>query len=916
MNIEQILNEVGFNEFISFDLETTGLNFNENEIIEISAVKFKNGKYHSELSTLVKPKNEIPKHITKITNITNSMVSKAPSIDDVLDDFIDFTKDNNLIAHNIDFDLGFINKVINNAGKKLNFNSTSDTLSLSRSFLFYLDKFNLEYLSNHFHLNHDNAHRATPDAINTGKIFILIIEHMVKMPVQIFNNINQICQNRELHNNFLYKNMNFFIGNNPDLDNYEKINFFLNRDNVKENKNGNEKYFNQNINSWFKLDGTLSKNWKNYSYREVQDSFSNDIYDNFCSESILVAEAGAGLGKSLAYLVASIKYAKEHNKKIIISTYTKTLQEQLFYKDIPLLIDDLNLDIKAIILKGKNNYISKKKLNKLISNDHLFINDKDIIECITLTVWSYFTKTGDIEECNGLNRSSLDSIWNKFSYSDYDNSALGDIVSSDKLNNDYYHKIINHMDNSDIVVVNHSLLCIDMNAKKSILPKNSVLIIDEGHNFINSMKNVLTSSISNHGILKLLKSINIVIDSLRSDDYIKINNILTQTIKDCSKMFEYFIANFDDVYENLKFGQSDRLMNYQELELNGLNIDQMLYNLNQLIEQIDILLNSNNKKHFFLQLIQSQLKDLVIVLQKMTNKDLDLIRWITFTKHSQLNSFKINILESDFKKFIKETLFKNYKSFLMCSATYTINNSFDYFFTKIPLKCDENINVKTNIYKSPFLYSEQAKYYFFNKSIDINSSDYINEVASQISKINKSLQKKVLVLCTSYKQVNAISNSLFNNHSVDKNEILIQTSKFSKKKLLERYIASKSNILVATSTFWEGVDLPGDLLEILFILRIPFGNPSNPYNLHFSNQIESYGGNSFYDMQLPESILKLKQGVGRLIRSDKDSGVCILTDPRLSNSRYGKYIIDELTSNPEFYSHIDEIFNDIDNFLG
>ena len=381
-------------------------------------------------------------------------------------------------------------------------------------------------------------------------------------------------------------------------------------------------------------------------------------------------------------------------------------------------------------------------------------------------------------------------------------------------------------------------------------------------------------------------------------------------------MFEYFIANFDDVYENLKFGQSDRLMDYQELELNGLNIDQMLYNLNQLIEQIDTLLNSNNKKHFFLQLIQSQLKDLIIVLQKMTNKDLDIIRWITFTKHSQLNSFKINILESDFKKFIKETLFKNYKSFLMCSATYTINNSFDYFFTKIPLKCDENINVKTNIYKSPFLYSEQAKYYFFNKSIDINSSDYINEVASQISKINKSLQKKVLVLCTSYKQVNAISNSLFNNHSIDKNEILIQTSKFSKKKLLERYIASKSSILVATSTFWEGVDLPGDLLEILFILRIPFGNPSNPYNLHFSNQIESYGGNSFYDMQLPESILKLKQGVGRLIRSDKDSGVCILTDPRLSNSRYGKYIIDELTSNPEFYSHIDEIFNDIDNFLG
>tara|TARA_B100001115_G_scaffold179753_2_gene171050 strand:- start:1195 stop:1953 length:759 start_codon:yes stop_codon:yes gene_type:complete len=252
----------------------------------------------------------------------------------------------------------------------------------------------------------------------------------------------------------------------------------------------------------------------------------------------------------------------------------------------------------------------------------------------------------------------------------------------------------------------------------------------------------------------------------------------------------------------------------------------------------------------------------------------------------------------------------------MCSATFTINDSFDYFFSKLPMKCDESIDINTNIYKSPFFYEEQAKYYIFNKSMDINSSEYINEISSQVSKINNSLNKRVLVLCTSYKQVNAISQSLLNSYGVNKNDVLTQTSKFSKKKLLDTYKSSKSSILVATSTFWEGVDLPGELLEVLFIARIPFGNPSNPYNSHFCNLIESQGGNSFYDMQLPDSILKLKQGVGRLIRTDRDSGVCILTDPRLSNSRYGKFIIDELTPNPDFYSHFDEIINDIDNFLG
>ena len=138
MNISKILADIGFDEFISFDLETTGLDSNNNEIIEIAAVKFKGGEYHSEFSTLVKPKIEIPKSITKITNITNSMVSNAPFIEEVLDDFINFVNHGNLIAHNIDFDLGFINKALNDSGKNISFNSTSDTLSLARSFYFTL----------------------------------------------------------------------------------------------------------------------------------------------------------------------------------------------------------------------------------------------------------------------------------------------------------------------------------------------------------------------------------------------------------------------------------------------------------------------------------------------------------------------------------------------------------------------------------------------------------------------------------------------------------------------------------------------------------------------------------------------------------------------------------------------------------
>ena len=224
---------------------------------------------------------------------------------------------------------------------------------------------------------------------------------------------------------------------------------------------------------------------------------------------------------------------------------------------------------------------------------------------------------------------------------------------------------------------------------------------------------------------------------------------------------------------------------------------------------------------------------------------------------------------------------------------------------------------QTNIYKSPFYYEDQAKFYIYNKKIDINSGNYINDVSNQISFLYQSLGKKTLILCTSYKQVKSITNNLLNNSNIDNKDIFTQTSRFSKKRILDNYRQSKGGILIGTSTFWEGIDLSGKLLEILFIVRIPFGNPSNPYNRYLSNVIESNGGNSFYDLELPTAILKLKQGIGRLIRSDKDTGVCIITDPRLSKSRYGNFIIDEMpVQQPDFYDNINEITNEIDNFLG
>ena len=192
MDSIELLKNIEFNDFISLDLETTGLNKFEDEIIEISAIHFRDGKVFNEFTTLIKPSISIPKKITEITGITDSLVSNSPLIESVFDDFLNFIDGHIIVAHNIDFDIGIIKEYADKKEKIINIKTLCDTLLLSRSFLFFLDKFNLEYLSSEFGFDHKNAHRARIDALNTGKLFVSLIHQIAGMPSLIIQQINKV----------------------------------------------------------------------------------------------------------------------------------------------------------------------------------------------------------------------------------------------------------------------------------------------------------------------------------------------------------------------------------------------------------------------------------------------------------------------------------------------------------------------------------------------------------------------------------------------------------------------------------------------------------------------------------------------------------------------------------------------------
>ena len=922
MKIHKILQEIKFNEFISIDLETTGLNSDKDEIIEISAIRFVNGEIKDEFTKLIKPTIPIPKKITSITGINDSMVSNAPKIADIFQEFLFFLDNKIIVAHNIDFDISFIERYASDLFLDFKIAGKCDTLSLTRSFFYNFDKFNLEYLSKVFEFDHSNAHRARNDAVNCGKLLMKLISQISSMPLSVIDKVKSLCLDN-MNNSLLYANI--YKMRKTFLDNeFNPIKKLDLKSNVIINKKGSNDPLLDSLDSWFNENGKLAKSWPKYSKRDIQLELTKDIYNNFSETSSFVAEAGAGLGKSLAYLIAGLKYSYENDKTLIISTFTKALQDQLFNKDIPILINSLNLNMKVVILKGRNNYISKSKLDILYKSLHENNSITEINECITLTVWSYFTKSGDIEECKGFNKERIGQLWNNLSYSN-------NIENININSNDYYNNTIKELKNADIIIVNHSLLCSDISNESPNLPKKATLVIDEGHNLKLSIKNQLLDKFSDSYLLSLIYNYKNIINNFSdfsNDDSMKnikkIKSLLNLTIKDISSSFDIFKENYDNIYLKLDYNKFDISINNDDFLSNGLDFDLIMESLDKIKKKLELTLKEIEDKNILtsinnlmkLKVIDNNLNDIMKIIKRISKNNLRFVKWISLYRRGVRKYISFSVLDTDIRNFIYSRINKFYPSYLICSATITINNSFNFFFNSLGI--DNNILdfYKTNIYNSPFYYEEQSKFYVYNKKIEINSDDYLTDVSNQIASISTKLNKKILILCTSYKQVNSIGNNLKHNVKIDSNNLYIQTSKFSKNLILDNYKKSQNGILVGTSTFWEGIDLPGNLLEILFIVRVPFGNPTNPYTQFLNNQIQSINGNPFYDLELPKAILKIKQGFGRLIRSDRDTGVCIFTDPRICNSSYGSFIIDEFPVLPDKYQDINEIINEIDNFLG
>ena len=386
-----LLKTVQLSKFVALDFETTGLQVETDRVIEVAAILFVDGEPVERFVSLVNPGIPIPSFIEEITGITNGMVAGAPAESKIVDDLFKFIGKHPLVAHNTPFDLAYLQAMADRHDKKLHDRRLYDTLPLSRALLFFQPAHNLSAASDFFSLSTDGAHRAEYDTENCGKIFVELIEEAASYNLDLISRILALLKPFQIQNKDLFIDLANALTKIGDLKNG------LTESKIPKPSNANF-YINEGENDITKLtsydvfgpDGHLNQSYENYEDRPNQVNYSDFIDEIMGSSSgVGIAEAGTGLGKSMAYLFAAMKnnLSNPDDGPVVISCYTKHLQDQLFNKDLPQLTKAINAPIQAVVMKGRSNYVCKSRLNWLIGGAEKMLNGEEAMYLLSLMIW-------------------------------------------------------------------------------------------------------------------------------------------------------------------------------------------------------------------------------------------------------------------------------------------------------------------------------------------------------------------------------------------------------------------------------------------------------------------------------------------------------------------------------------------------
>ena len=621
------------------------------------------------------------------------------------------------------------------------------------------------------------------------------------------------------------------------------------------------------IEEFFKSQGPLSEVIDNFHEREDQVKMAKLVNEAIEAKDSLIVEAGTGIGKTFSYLLPALI----NGGKIVISTATKNLQDQLFFKDIPTIRDALKIPIDINILKGRSNYICQLRMENALLEGQ-FLNKEDAKFIHEIKKISDHSEVGEVAEFNNIPETS--TIW-PFVTSTKDN-CLGQECEFFK--SCFVVKARKKAIASEVVIVNHHLFFADFVLKDAelseILPKADTVIFDEAHQIPQIAPIFLGLNISSNQILYLVQDI---------------NQILLKKVNDKEELIELSKLITDSIYSvNDYFDKRNYRVGIEKIE----RLDFFKDKINELVKHLDkfyTFFDNYDDQDTEFKNLRERTEEVIDKLKKWINdQDQNYVHWIDiFFKSIQFNITPISIADS-FREFQE----KNEASWIFTSATLAANSSFDHFQSVMGLE-----NAKTKLLKSPFNYSKNAYLYVPEEMPETTSRLFNTHLVAKIYPLIIAAKGRTFILSTSIKSMNEITSLLkdeFEKNDIDY-PILTQGEK-SKIKLLEQFKHHGNAILIGSLSFWEGVDVRGKELSLVIIDKLPFQSPGDPIFESKINLLSSKGINAFLEFQLPKAIISLKQGAGRLIRDEEDKGVLMICDQRIISKTYGKSFWQSLPS--------------------